>query len=96
MPTFNPNDLNLSQFQHQNQIQQRQPEYRIAVTKESAKPLQDWMKENLHHPYPTSEDILELSKKTGFSHKQIRNWFTNNRRRYEQENCEKPLPWHQS
>uniref|UniRef100_A0AC35FZQ4 Homeobox domain-containing protein n=1 Tax=Panagrolaimus sp. PS1159 TaxID=55785 RepID=A0AC35FZQ4_9BILA len=52
------------------------------------------MNKNLHHPYPTLSDIHELSNITGFTNKQIRNWFTNNRRRIEQEYyLNKPLPW---
>uniref|UniRef100_A0AC35GRD6 Homeobox domain-containing protein n=1 Tax=Panagrolaimus sp. PS1159 TaxID=55785 RepID=A0AC35GRD6_9BILA len=73
---------------------QKEPEYRLAVTRESSKPLQEWMNKNLHHPYPTLSDIHELSNITGFTNKQIRNWFTNNRRRIEQEYyLNKPLPW---
>uniref|UniRef100_A0A914NZQ5 Homeobox domain-containing protein n=1 Tax=Panagrolaimus davidi TaxID=227884 RepID=A0A914NZQ5_9BILA len=72
----------------------KEPEYRLAVTRESSKPLQEWMNKNLHHPYPTLSDIHELSNITGFTNKQIRNWFTNNRRRIEQEYyLNKPLPW---
>uniref|UniRef100_A0AC34FSJ4 Homeobox domain-containing protein n=1 Tax=Panagrolaimus sp. ES5 TaxID=591445 RepID=A0AC34FSJ4_9BILA len=89
---MNSNNLRSSPYQIYQQ-QQRQPEYRIAVTRESAKPLQEWMDQNIHHPYPTSADIQSLSKQTGFSHKQIRNWFTNNRRRFEQQSINQPLPW---
>uniref|UniRef100_A0A914QX47 Homeobox domain-containing protein n=1 Tax=Panagrolaimus davidi TaxID=227884 RepID=A0A914QX47_9BILA len=73
---------------------QKEPEYRLAVTRESSKPLQEWMNKNLHHPYPTLSDIQKLSNITGFTKIQIRNWFTNNRRRIEQEYyLNKPLPW---
>uniref|UniRef100_A0A914P9Q1 Homeobox domain-containing protein n=1 Tax=Panagrolaimus davidi TaxID=227884 RepID=A0A914P9Q1_9BILA len=95
----NQQSMNYQQQSYQSQSPsfyhlQKEPEYRLAVTRESSKPLQEWMNKNLHHPYPTLSDIHELSNITGFTNKQIRNWFTNNRRRIEQEYyLNKPLPW---
>uniref|UniRef100_A0A914PSD9 Homeobox domain-containing protein n=1 Tax=Panagrolaimus davidi TaxID=227884 RepID=A0A914PSD9_9BILA len=65
----------------------------IHVSRESAKPLQEWMNQHINNPYPTHSDVQKLSLQTGFSFKQIRNWFTNNRHRYEQSLGSKPLPW---
>uniref|UniRef100_A0A914YDN3 Homeobox domain-containing protein n=1 Tax=Panagrolaimus superbus TaxID=310955 RepID=A0A914YDN3_9BILA len=70
-----------------------QPILRVHVTRESSKPLREWMISHLHDPYPTPNEIEELSNITGFSRKQVRDWFTNNRRRYEQKLKNKPLPW---
>uniref|UniRef100_A0A914QX31 Homeobox domain-containing protein n=1 Tax=Panagrolaimus davidi TaxID=227884 RepID=A0A914QX31_9BILA len=69
--------------------------YKVSVNRESAKPLQQWMNQHITDPYPSQRDVHELSKQTGFTFKQIRNWFTNSRRRYEQQ-CyahSLPLPW---
>uniref|UniRef100_A0AC35EUZ3 Homeobox domain-containing protein n=1 Tax=Panagrolaimus sp. PS1159 TaxID=55785 RepID=A0AC35EUZ3_9BILA len=68
-------------------------QYKVHVNRESAKPLQAWMNQNINNPYPTHSDVQKLSLQTGFSFKQIRNWFTNNRHRYEQSLGSKPLPW---
>uniref|UniRef100_A0AC34GDE8 Homeobox domain-containing protein n=1 Tax=Panagrolaimus sp. ES5 TaxID=591445 RepID=A0AC34GDE8_9BILA len=95
MSSINSNN-NIQSSPYQKQQLQKQPqEYRISVTRESAKPLQEWMNQNIHHPYPTSSDIQSLSKQTGFSLRQIRNWFTNNRRRFELQaiNQQQTLPW---
>uniref|UniRef100_A0AC34FEG8 Homeobox domain-containing protein n=1 Tax=Panagrolaimus sp. ES5 TaxID=591445 RepID=A0AC34FEG8_9BILA len=75
-------------FQHR-----PQPILRVHVTRESSKPLREWMTAHLHDPYPTPNEIEELSNITGFSRKQVRDWFTNNRRRYELKLKNKPLPW---
>uniref|UniRef100_A0AC34GL21 Homeobox domain-containing protein n=1 Tax=Panagrolaimus sp. ES5 TaxID=591445 RepID=A0AC34GL21_9BILA len=89
------NNIQSSPYHYQQQLQKQPLEYRIAVTRESAKPLQEWMNQNIHHPYPTSSDIQTLSKQTGFSLRQIRNWFTNNRRKFELQaiNQQQTLPW---
>uniref|UniRef100_A0AC34G3I3 Homeobox domain-containing protein n=1 Tax=Panagrolaimus sp. ES5 TaxID=591445 RepID=A0AC34G3I3_9BILA len=68
-------------------------QYKVAVNRESSKPLQDWMNANISHPYPKPHNVQQLSKQTGYSNKQIRNWFTNARRRYEIQCGTNPLPW---
>uniref|UniRef100_A0A914Y0C1 Homeobox domain-containing protein n=1 Tax=Panagrolaimus superbus TaxID=310955 RepID=A0A914Y0C1_9BILA len=76
-----------------NCVQTRQ--YKVHVNRDSAKALQDWMNQHITDPYPSSREVQELSKQTGFTYKQIRNWFTNSRRRFEQQ-CSVhslPLPW---
>uniref|UniRef100_A0AC35F8E7 Homeobox domain-containing protein n=1 Tax=Panagrolaimus sp. PS1159 TaxID=55785 RepID=A0AC35F8E7_9BILA len=75
--------------------QRQQPILRAHVTRESSKPLREWMFTHLHDPYPTPNEIEELANITGFSRKQVRDWFTNNRRRYEQSLIKKnkQLPW---
>uniref|UniRef100_A0A914QCR9 Homeobox domain-containing protein n=1 Tax=Panagrolaimus davidi TaxID=227884 RepID=A0A914QCR9_9BILA len=39
------------------------------------------------------ENVQQLSNATGFTYKQIRNWFTNSRRRYEQTCGTNGIPW---
>uniref|UniRef100_A0A914XTP4 Homeobox domain-containing protein n=1 Tax=Panagrolaimus superbus TaxID=310955 RepID=A0A914XTP4_9BILA len=68
-------------------------QYKVHVNRESSKPLQEWMNQHITDPYPTHRDVQQLSKQTGFTFKQIRNWFTNSRRRYEHQCGTNPLPW---
>jgi hypothetical protein len=68
-------------------------QYKVHVNRESSKPLQDWMIANITNPYPTTRDVQQLSNATGFTYKQIRNWFTNSRRRYEQTCGTNGIPW---
>jgi len=45
--------------------------------------LKAWLlsPEHFTHPYPTPQDQITLMKKTGIDKKQLKNWFTNARRR---------------
>ena len=45
--------------------------------------LKAWLlsPEHFTHPYPTPQDQLMLMQKTGIDKKQLKNWFTNARRR---------------
>jgi len=45
--------------------------------------LKAWLvsPEHFHHPYPTAEDQAHLMAQTGIDKKQLKNWFTNARRR---------------
>ena len=45
--------------------------------------LKQWLlsPENFTHPYPTPQDQVLLMQKTGIDKKQLKNWFTNARRR---------------
>lgn len=45
--------------------------------------LKAWLisPEHFHHPYPTAEDQARLMAQTGIDKKQLKNWFTNARRR---------------
>jgi len=52
-----------------------------ASTKRITKPLIDWMYENVHNPFPSKEEKLELSRTTGMSPGQISNWMINFRGR---------------
>ena len=49
----------------------------------AAATLKAWMMspENITHPYPTPQDQALLMQKTGIDEKQLKNWFTNARRR---------------
>mmetsp|Transcript_8596 Transcript_8596/g.25856 ORF Transcript_8596/g.25856 Transcript_8596/m.25856 type:complete len:245 (-) Transcript_8596:78-812(-) len=45
--------------------------------------LKEWLlsPEHIHHPYPSADDQAALMAKTGIDKKQLKNWFTNARRR---------------
>lgn len=45
--------------------------------------LKAWLvsPEHFHHPYPTAADQAQLMAETGIDKKQLKNWFTNARRR---------------
>ena len=43
--------------------------------------LSSWFKAHKQHPYPTTKEKLELMRETELSRFQIRQWFTNARRR---------------
>ena len=45
--------------------------------------LKAWLLSPLHfnHPYPTPSDAQQLMRETGIDKKQLKNWFTNARRR---------------
>ena len=45
--------------------------------------LKAWLlsPEHFSHPYPTPQDQAMLMQKTGIDKKQLKNWFTNARRR---------------
>ena len=51
--------------------------------------LKAWLTspQHFHHPYPTPEDQQSLMAQTGIDKKQLKNWFTNARRR-----IWKPIP----
>eukprot|EP01138_Halocafeteria_seosinensis_P007596 gb/GECG01007764.1/.p1 GENE.gb/GECG01007764.1/~~gb/GECG01007764.1/.p1 ORF type:complete len:154 (+),score=29.25 gb/GECG01007764.1/:1-462(+) len=62
----------------------------VALTKENAgelsyestKVLMTWFMEHIHSPYPTVEEKEELARQTELSRLQVRNWFTNMRKRH--------------
>ncbi|KAJ1451498.1 homeobox KN domain-containing protein, partial [Pelagophyceae sp. CCMP2097] len=43
--------------------------------------LRAWLEAHFDHPYPTSRDRGELMNSTNLDEKQLKNWFTNARRR---------------
>jgi hypothetical protein len=43
--------------------------------------LRAWLKDHFDHPYPTMRDRYGLMQATGLDEKQLKNWFTNARRR---------------
>ena len=49
----------------------------------AVKVLKAWLlsEEHFHKPYPTTEEKLELVRRTGIQAKQLTNWFTNARKR---------------
>ncbi|PYH49456.1 homeobox domain-containing protein [Aspergillus saccharolyticus JOP 1030-1] len=50
-------------------------------SRKGAKILRDWFYRNQHSPYPTDEQRAEFARETGFTERQISNWFANARRR---------------
>jgi hypothetical protein len=43
--------------------------------------LNEWLKNHLTNPYPSTDDKLQLMNATGFTLIQLNNWFSNARRR---------------
>lgn len=41
----------------------------------------NWLSEHMHHPWPTKQEKKELCALSGLTPKQLRIWFTNNRKR---------------
>jgi Homeobox KN domain len=50
--------------------------------------LMGWMIENVHHPFPSHDDIRDLMQCTGLSQSQVVNWTTNVRKRNRKATCE--------
>jgi len=55
---------------------------RSKIPKDAADELRNWFLEHQSNPYPTRKEKAELVKKTGLSATQVRNWFTNIRKRH--------------
>lgn len=53
-------------------------------SRKGAKLLRDWFHQHQEWPYPTPEQKAELARETGFTGKQVSDWFTNARRRRKQ------------
>lgn len=53
-------------------------------SRKGAKLLRDWFHQHQEWPYPTQEQKTELARETGFTGKQVSDWFTNARRRRKQ------------
>ncbi|XP_026457450.1 homeobox protein knotted-1-like 1 isoform X2 [Papaver somniferum] len=52
------------------------------LPKDSRTTLLDWWKTHSRWPYPTEEEKMKLIEETGLDHKQITNWFINQRKRH--------------
>ncbi|MCL7046726.1 hypothetical protein MKW94_018611 [Papaver nudicaule] len=52
------------------------------LPKDSRNTLLDWWKTHSRWPYPTEEEKMKLIEETGLDHKQITNWFINQRKRH--------------
>jgi uncharacterized protein with PIN domain len=50
--------------------------------------LMGWMIDNVHHPFPSHDDIRDLMQSTGLSQSQVVNWTTNVRKRNRKATCE--------
>ena len=53
-------------------------------SRKGAKMLRDWFHQHQEWPYPTHEQKTELARESGFTRKQVSDWFTNARRRQKQ------------
>ncbi|RAH41106.1 uncharacterized protein BO95DRAFT_423433 [Aspergillus brunneoviolaceus CBS 621.78] len=60
---------------------QAEMQVRPRFSRKGAKVLRDWFNRNQHSPYPTDEQRAEFASQTGFTERQISNWFANARRR---------------
>lgn len=58
--------------------------YRQNFSRKGAKILRDWYYQHQEYPYPSNEQKTELARETGFTRKQVSDWFTNARRRQKQ------------
>ncbi|KAF9976999.1 hypothetical protein BGZ73_007305 [Actinomortierella ambigua] len=74
---------NQNQGQSQNQSQHNQAGRRRRgnLPKTVTTVLKAWLVDNATHPYPTEDEKIKLSQKTGLTLNQISNWFINARRR---------------
>ncbi|KAB1202105.1 Homeobox protein knotted-1-like 1 [Morella rubra] len=52
------------------------------LPKDARMALMDWWNTHCRWPYPTEEEKLKLSERTGLDQKQINNWFINQRKRH--------------
>ncbi|XP_028769424.1 homeobox protein knotted-1-like 6 [Neltuma alba] len=52
------------------------------LPKEARQTLLEWWNVHYKWPYPTESDKIALAKSTGLDHKQINNWFINQRKRH--------------
>lgn len=53
-----------------------------APNKEATEVLKVWFFQHIEKPYPSAADKRGLCERTGMSHTQIKNWFTNMRKRH--------------
>ena len=49
-------------------------------SKKTTTVLMNWLTEHIHHPWPTKQEKKELCALSGLNAKQLRIWFTNNRK----------------
>jgi hypothetical protein len=73
---FNSDDEDFDGGKHRNKSRRELPTGAVAT-------LKAWLlsPEHFTHPYPTPQDQIMLMQKTGIDKKQLKNWFTNARRR---------------
>lgn len=73
---YNSDDDDLGGGKHRNKSRRELPAGAVAT-------LKAWLlsPEHFTHPYPTPQDQVMLMQKTGIDKKQLKNWFTNARRR---------------
>ena len=63
------------------EICQQKPQLRKRFPPDSIKTLRDWILKNALNPFPSQEEKMELSEKTGLTIQQVNQWLTNARRR---------------
>ncbi|XP_042516367.1 homeobox protein knotted-1-like 1 [Macadamia integrifolia] len=55
---------------------------KVKLPKDARMALLDWWDNHYRWPYPTEEEKAKLSEASGLDHKQINNWFINQRKRH--------------
>ncbi|GLJ47704.1 hypothetical protein SUGI_1007440 [Cryptomeria japonica] len=53
--------------------------HRKRLPKQAVDVLKAWMDKHIKNPYATTEEMLELVKLSGLTHKQVKNWLSNTR-----------------
>jgi hypothetical protein len=62
-------------------VKQEVPSARPNFNKEQTAPLQQWLLDNSHNPYPTDEQKELLAEMSGLTYQQVHTWFNNARSR---------------
>ena len=60
---------------------EKDPKRPLQISEQGRELLFAWLEDHWDHPYPTSQQMLQLAKATGLSDRQIKNWFNNHRKR---------------
>jgi hypothetical protein len=60
----------------------RRPLHRSKLPPPTIALLRSFFLQHIHHPFPSDEEKAALVKRTHLTHKQVCDWFTNNRKRY--------------
>jgi len=62
-------------------VTSRKPGHRYNFSSETSDVLKGWLRENMDHPYPSSDDLASIVVHTNLKPAQIKDWFINARRR---------------
>jgi hypothetical protein len=64
----------------QSGLSERKEKTRPNFSKDTTQVLMNWLTDHMHHPWPTKQEKKELCRLSGLNPKQLRIWFTNNRK----------------